>query len=79
MDSKITGLTSLNVDALREVFSHNVEDGVLVLTATTATFVNETPLEVVSRLDAAMYRLPTRGHPRHSLHAVRRKLVRLAA
>jgi len=78
MDSKITGLTHFNISALREVFTSNYEDGSLVLTETTATFVDCPPQEAVKALDSAMTRLPTRGHPRHSLHAVRRKLVRLA-
>jgi hypothetical protein len=76
METKITGLTKLNVEALREVFPAGIG---LELTATTATWTQETPLEAIQRLDTAMATLPTRGYPRHSLYAVRRKLARLQA
>lgn len=77
MDSfKISGLTRMNVMALREVFPQEDE---LTVTATTATWKRENASEVLYKLDTAMNRMPTNGHPRASLHAVRRKLVRLAA
>lgn len=78
METKITGLTPLNVKALSEVFSESAAHGALVLTATTATWTNDTPLMAIFKLDKAMAELSWRGHPRHSLHAVRRKLVNLA-
>lgn len=76
--TKIGGLTRLNVRALREVFPQMVNDGVLVLTATTATFHGFRAEEVLKILEYVMGTLPTAGHPRASLHAVRRKLVKEA-
>jgi hypothetical protein len=63
----------MNVRAIREVFPKAVEDGDIVLTATTATFAADDSARTVR---SAMDRLPTRGHPRASLHAVLRKLER---
>jgi hypothetical protein len=70
---KITGLTRMNCLAIREAFP--LEDEVSV-TATTATWKRYDAAEALQRLDTAMSVMPTNGHPRHSLHAVRRKLVR---
>lgn len=78
MDTKVTGLTFDNVRALREVFADPIEEGILIVTATTATFTGLTPDQAVRELDRVRLRLPSRGHPRQSLHAVRRKLVALA-
>ena len=70
-ETKITGLTALNVRALNEV-----ADAFCTTTATTATFYGpvETNLEVLRGIVAS---LPGRGHPKASLHAVVRKLSAL--
>jgi hypothetical protein len=68
---KITGLSYLNVEAIREVFPKAVEDGDIVLTATTATFAADDAERTVRY---AISQLPGRGHPRASLHAVARRL-----
>jgi hypothetical protein len=68
---KVTGLSVLNVRAIREVFPKAVEDGDIVLTATTATFTADDSARTVRSVIA---QLPGRGHPRASLHAVARKL-----
>lgn len=70
MSVKVTGLTALNVAALREVFPTAIENGDLRLTATTATV---DVCDFSHTLAHAMSGLPGRGHPRHSLHAVLRK------
>jgi hypothetical protein len=70
MTIKITGLSALNVQALRETMP-----GVSV-TATTATFhqpVEDALIAVETVIDC----LPGRAHPKASLHAVVRKLRRL--
>ncbi len=69
--TKITGLSPLNVRALSET-TNGVE-----LTATTATFPGLTPTEARRRVEAVIATLPGRGHPRASLHAVRRRLIAL--
>ncbi len=69
--TKISGLTASNVRAIRETIP-NVDT-----TATTATFGTDA-LSARMLVEATMDRLPTRGHPRASLHAVRRKLAKLA-
>lgn len=79
MSTKIAGLTIHNVKAIIEVtdaFIDRFGFGVTT-TQTTATF-DATPQRVLVALDAIMADLPTQGHPRASLHAVRRKIVRLA-
>lgn len=77
---KINGLTRSNVSALREVLPEAVEAGHIVLTATTATWMNATSAsEALSQVDWVMGQLPTKGHPRASLHAVRRKLAKEAS
>ena len=73
---KINGLTRSNVRALREVFAGAVAEGDIVLTATTATWTRASAEVALIALDTAMNRLPVHGHPRASLHAVRRKLER---
>lgn len=84
--AKIRGLTVFNVNALREACDLGSElDGTgfnVYLTATTAEFVGGesealTASLAIRWLDGQMAQMPTRGHPRHSLHAVRRKLVAL--
>jgi hypothetical protein len=72
MSTKITGLTALNVRALREM------DVKAELTATTATFDGR-PVDALARLDAvrAQWRGSRRDHPFASTAAVRRKLERL--
>jgi hypothetical protein len=73
--TKITGLTPLNVAAIRETIPADL--GLSELTATTATFSMDAA--TAHRLVATtISRLPGRGHPRQSLHAVARKLAKLA-
>ena len=67
----ITRLTPSNVQALRDVFPDAVASGELILTATTATFAHGGARQ---EIESKMAELPTRGHPRASLHAVVRKL-----
>jgi hypothetical protein len=71
MSTRITKLTASNVSALGEVFGEDA----LVTTATTAEWPGLEPEAVLAALDARMAELPTKGHPRASLHAVRRKLA----
>lgn len=69
MTVKITGLSKLNVRALRETLT----DADVQLTATTATF----PGTAAGALEMVTYvisRLPGHAHPKASLHAVARKL-----
>lgn len=66
-DVKITGLTDNNLHAIRTTLPAEVVD----TTATTATFHVDNPVQTV---EVVMAGLPTRGHPRASLHAVVRKL-----
>lgn len=72
-ETKITGLTALNVRAIREVFT---EPGLVTTTATTATF-HDSPQGVAALLMVTIDGLPGRGHPKASLHAVLRKVRRL--
>jgi hypothetical protein len=69
MSVKITGLSKLNVAALRETYV----EGTVELTATTATFPG-TAQEALTFLNALILTLPGRAHPKASLHAVARKL-----
>jgi len=78
MATKITGLTALNVRAIREVFPLYVQDGEITTTASTATF-NMPAAEAAGLVAQAISRLPGRSHPKASLHAVSRKLARAAA
>lgn len=68
---KLTGLSPLNVAALREVFPELIERGQLTLGKTTAEFRVAHPALL---LDLTIQRLPGRGHPRASLHAVKRRI-----
>lgn len=70
MTTKITGLSALNVRALREV---ERPDFILVTTATTARF-DATPAEALAWVNQTIAKLPGRAHPKASLHAVARKL-----
>jgi hypothetical protein len=72
--TRVTKLTGMNVRALREVFGADGETNVIAeLTATTCTFHGD-PHHVLDQLSTTMQNLPGRGHPRHSLHAVVRKV-----
>lgn len=80
---KIVGLTANNVDALRAVFAAEIEQGSVIVTATTAVFALESPAE---ELDKRMRELAGRvgrdqdqaaAYYRNSLHAVRRKLAKI--
>jgi hypothetical protein len=84
--AKITGLTRSNVNALAEACDLGSPlDGSpfnVYLTATTAEFVGGASEALsaslaITWLDEAMRQMPTKGHPRASLHAVRRKLAAL--
>lgn len=68
---KITGLTPLNVAAIKET----IADVLVTTTATTATFHTDrdSAIDIVSSVIA---QLPPGEHPRHSLFAVRRKLIK---
>ena len=72
--TKITGLTALNVRAIRETIPPDLG---VTTTATTATFSMDAA-DARMLVEATIDRLPHRGHPRQSLHAVRRKLAKLA-
>ena len=75
METKISGLTASNVRALRETFPDSLAEGNLKLTATTATW--SVPAHAaLTALDGAMSLMPSKGHPRASLYAVVRKLVK---
>lgn len=76
---KIVGLTGLNVRALRETFPEAVENGDLILTATTATWTTGTAGQIYTWLSTVMSGMPTRDSWKQSLHAVRRKLAKAAA
>jgi hypothetical protein len=71
MTTRINKLTKLQVDALHRIDNEHIE---LEIGGSTATF-NTTPREALAWLDHEMGELPTKGHPRASLHAVRRKLI----
>ena len=72
---KVTGLTRLNVEALREAFPR-AEGFTLKLTSTTATFTDLTAEQALYELGKAMGKMRAGHHPRQSLYAVRRKLER---
>lgn len=74
---KISGLSRLNVAALDEVFAPDVFRGELILTKSTANWPALTAAQAKARVDEAIRVLPGRGHPRHSLHAVSRRLGRI--
>lgn len=74
---KISGLTPSNMRALREVFAEEIETGWIVPNSgSSATFLMAAPADFVAM---QMERLPVRGHPRASLHAVVRKLRKMGA
>lgn len=74
--TKITGLTTLNVRALREVFPDAVLDGELVLGKTTAAW--SVPVEqALAKVSNELAILSGRSHPKASLWAVERKLRKL--
>lgn len=69
--AKITGLTYSNVQALNELADELPT--LVTVTATTATFTDAGA--GAHDVGALIGRLPGRGHPKASLHAVRRKLA----
>lgn len=76
-EQKITGLTALNVRALRETMGDYITDGALVVTSTTATFrTTVDPVEVVAAVKAHRCAGLGNAHPAGSLNAVIRKLRR---
>jgi hypothetical protein len=73
MSIKITGLTPLNIEAVRECYQDKPDP---VITATTIKFWGHQAY-VLQRLDEAFEKAAvqgTQGHPYQSLHAVRRKV-----
>jgi S-adenosylmethionine hydrolase len=64
---KITGLSPLNVRAIQETMPE------VETTATTATFHGR---DIYAHVTGVIRSLPGRGHPRASLHAVARKILR---
>lgn len=74
---KISGLSRLNVAALDEVFAPDVYTGELILTKSTANWPRITAEQAKAKVDEAIRVLPGRGHPKHSLHAVSRRLGRV--
>jgi hypothetical protein len=71
--TKLTGLSAQNVRAISETFSESL----VTTTKTTATF-RMGPVEAAELVVRAIAELPGRGHPKASLHAVRRRLVEVA-
>jgi hypothetical protein len=71
MTVKITGLSPLNVRALRETTADNAAR--VKLTATTATF-DTSAQDALNYVNQIIASLPGRAHPKASLHAVARKL-----
>lgn len=78
--TKITGLTHWNVRALQEITPTIERAGfAITTTSTTATFDGlDNARQVLAALQTIMAGLPSKGHPRASLHAVARKLRKLA-
>lgn len=72
--TKITGLSAHNVDAIQQVSRLGVLEVQVETTATTATF-HASPRAATRAVEHAISSLPGRGHPRASLHAVRRRLA----
>jgi len=72
---RITGLSAMNVRAIRET---RAVDLFAEVTSTTATTVHD-PADTAIALASIISDLPGRGHPRASLHAVVRRLVAAAA
>ena len=83
---KVTGLSALNVAAIRETWPDGVmgtlpgDDITVVTSASTATFVRTggevTSGNLLAVFQKGMNQWPMQGHPRSSLHAVRRKIVK---
>lgn len=69
--TKVSGLTALNVRAIEETISERL----VTTTATTATF-HCTPEQAVRLVQSTILQLDGRGHPKASLHAVQRKLAK---
>jgi hypothetical protein len=75
ISAKVTRLTANNVAALQELLAPQIKDKTIEVGATTAIFHMRNPAPFLRAVSA---KLPTRGHPRASLHAVARKLGALA-
>ena len=73
---KATNLTGANVNAVRQLMVDEIADGVVTVTATTATFRGEAPLELIENaIERGRAQHGGRGPPVASLHAVRRKVA----
>lgn len=74
---KISGLTANNVSAIMETAEQlRAQPGIVSIatTATTAVFEVSEPRDAAQAVANVAANLPGRGHPRASLHSVRRKL-----
>lgn len=78
MTTKITGLTHHNVRALRELFPGSIAAGHLKVTRTTAEWKTLMPSAAAIVIEEAIRINGGRAHPGASLHAVARKLRKLA-
>lgn len=82
MSCKITGLTALNVRAIQEVLQDSTQPSAcdVITTKTTAEFACSAreAAQFVGQVKASLVRQGN-NHPRGSLHAVERKLLKLAA
>lgn len=75
MDTKISGLSRLNVDAIDLVWPNDGHTaGAVTTTATTATFHGVTPAYAARIVQTTLEAIPGRTHPRASLWAVVRRL-----
>jgi hypothetical protein len=72
--TKITGLSALNVEAIDKTIGYT-DDGLVTTTQTTATF-NMPPRDALRLVEHTIASLPGRGHPKASLHAVKRRIAR---
>lgn len=79
---KVTALTLNNTDALdnvRELLLAQPGVASITITRTTAEFEVDAPEQAAAAVVSVMALLPSVGHPRASLPAVRRKLVAAVA
>lgn len=72
--TRITKLSALNIQALKETHRDALASGNLTLGKTWAEW-QVSAHAAIANLDGLMSGLATKGHPRASLHAVRRKLT----
>ncbi len=72
---KLTGLSRANVRAIEECWPNWIENGTIETTTTTATFHCDDAAGWAKQVEWKIGTLPMRGHPKASLHAVRRRLL----